>query len=386
MKCGNFWKTKRKKNHTSKERQGSIAVFSAMILFSVSGTCVQLLERRIPDLELNTFRTGVPLVFYFVGILILRRWPVIERSKIAATLAYSQGVSGSGFSQFVAVSFLPAAAAYCLCCTSGIVWGIIIFALCANERVTCHKVLFAGLGVCGVTLVVQPWIHYQKGIIENDNVTIGNLYQLNKTLCIESLNHQNEDQVNALTQTNITLCEENETKSLKRPQANGRGKLGHKRGSVRLMSDIFGYTTAASIGIFLGLYVIVLKRNPYINEHPLETLFWGWNFSTTVSVVLMFIFETPVLPSNWFDFAMVIIHGVTCAVIWPFVMYGSGVITVNTITIIMSTKSVFMLVSQYTVLSSILPGHRNWMEVVGVLLVLLGSSMSSILEILADTR
>ena len=41
-----------------------------------------------------------------------------------------------------------------------------------------------------------------------------------------------------------------------------------------------------------------------------------------------------------------------------------------------------MLVAQYTVLSSILPGHRNWMEVVGVVLVLIGCSMSSILKII----
>ena len=41
-----------------------------------------------------------------------------------------------------------------------------------------------------------------------------------------------------------------------------------------------------------------------------------------------------------------------------------------------------MLIAQYTVLSPILPGHRNWMEVVGVVLVLIGCSMSSILEII----
>ena len=52
----------------------------------------------------------------------------------------------------------------------------------------------------------------------------------------------------------------------------------------------------------------------------------------------------------------------------------------------MSTQVVFMLIAQYTVLSSILPGHRNWMEVVGVIVALLGSSLSSLLEILADTK
>ena len=186
--------------------------------------------------------------------------------------------------------------------------------------------------------------------------------------------------------TNITLCDQNESKSLKGPQTNIRGTFGHKSSSARLMSVIVGYSAAVSHGIFLGLYVLVLKKNPYINKHPLETLFWVSILGTTVSLILMLLVETPVLPSNWFEFTMVIIHSVTCAAIWPLVMYGSGIISGNTVTIIMSTKSIFMLIAQYTVLSSILPGHRNWIEVVGVVLVLFGSSLSSVLEILADTK
>ena len=46
----------------------------------------------------------------------------------------------------------------------------------------------------------------------------------------------------------------------------------------------------------------------------------------------------------------------------------------------MSTQVAFMLIAQYTVLSSVLPGHRNWMEVVGVILVLMGSGASSVFE------
>ena len=53
----------------------------------------------------------------------------------------------------------------------------------------------------------------------------------------------------------------------------------------------------------------------------------------------------------------------------------------STINIILSLTVVTFLISQYTVLSSILPGHKNWIEVTGVILVLLGSTMESILEV-----
>ena len=53
-------------------------------------------------------------------------------------------------------------------------------------------------------------------------------------------------------------------------------------------------------------------------------------------------------------------------------IYGSNVVSGNTVTIIASTNVAFMLIPQYTVLSSIHPGHRNWMEVVGVVSCVVG--------------
>ena len=47
--------------------KGVIATFAQVLLFTASATSVQLLERRIPDLELNTFRNAVPAVLYALG-------------------------------------------------------------------------------------------------------------------------------------------------------------------------------------------------------------------------------------------------------------------------------------------------------------------------------
>ena len=258
-----------------KKATGVIAVSLAILLFSSSATCVQLLERRIPDLELNAFRSGIPLLLYTTGLLIMRRWPVIDRSKIAATLAYSLGISCAGLSQFVAVSFLPAAAAFCVCCTSGIVCGIFIFALCRNETVTLKKVMFAGLCVCGAILIIQPWMQLE---VYNENGTTEkeNLYTLNKTLCsLENPSPKINDEIGTTSESDIIPCEQNGSQSLKRPQINNKGTLGQKSSSVRLVSVIVGYSAAVSHGIFLGLYVLVLKKYPYLNQHPLDTLFWA---------------------------------------------------------------------------------------------------------------
>ena len=62
-------------------------------------------------------------------------------------------------------------------------------------------------------------------------------------------------------------------------------------------------------------------------------------------------------------------------------MYGSSVTSGNAAGII-DTSSIFaMLAAQYTILKDIHLGHRNWIEVLGVLLVLLGATISSVVEI-----
>ena len=202
-----------------KTATGVIAIFSTLTLFSISATCVQFLERRIPDLELNAFRSGIPFMLYTTDILIMRRCPVIKRKEIAAILVYSLGVCCSGLAQFVAVSFLPAAAAFCVCCTSGIISGIFIFALCGDETVTLKKLMFAGLCVCGVILIIQPWMqlkgHKRNGTTVKENSTC--LHTLNETLCTKNSSQQTKEEKEIISQAYITLCDQNGSKSFKTP-------------------------------------------------------------------------------------------------------------------------------------------------------------------------
>ena len=147
------------------------------------------------------------------------------------------------------------------------------------------------------------------------------------------------------------------------------------------VGQIMGYSFSALSGVNFCLDLLLVKRNPYFNEHILELVFWIIVTNTCFSTVIMLILETPVLPSTWFDVAMLTVHSLTYAAICPLYIYAPKYVSGNTVTAIISTEVIIMPIFQYTVLSSILPGHRNWMEVVGVILVLLGSSLSSLLEI-----
>ena len=100
-----------------------------------------------------------------------------------------------------------------------------------------------------------------------------------------------------------------------------------------------------------------------------------------MSASVMAIFGKPILPTNWMQMILITAHCVTFIFSTPLSMLAAQYISGNTVNLVFSTSAVLMLITQYTILSSILPGNRNWIEVAGVVLVLFGSAMGSVLEL-----
>ena len=112
-----------------------------------------------------------------------------------------------------------------------------------------------------------------------------------------------------------------------------------------------------------------------------DVLFWSFLPNPIVSAIFMILLETPAWSSNWLDGFYVTLH--SCSFVFPLPLYMLALkyISSNTIAIVSSSTVVFVLMSQYSVLSSVLPGHRNWIEIVGVVLVMLGSAFTPISEV-----
>ena len=344
--------------------KGIIAAFVMVLLWATSAAAVQLLERRIPDVELNTFRCATPFLACATLNLISREWPLIQREEIGATVLYIVDIFISALFYFVAISLLPAALVACITYTSSVVSALFLFSLCWNEQITMRNVMFALISVLGVVMVIQPWQP------NSDNMGVTNV-----TLNIQNGSH--------------ALLLDQEIKLGKTPAIREEGNFTtlslaftgteDKDSNTSVLHDIIGYTFSFISGITLTLELLIIKRNPFLGD---QHLFWAFLTNTLLSAAFMLALETPVLPSNWFDATMVTIHSVECALLWRLYIYAPKHISGNTLTIILTSDVVVMLIFQYTVLSSIHPGHRNWIEVVGVFLVLLGCSMASLLELL----
>ena len=372
--------------------------FASVILFTSSATSVQLLQRRIPDFELNAFRFGPPLLLYLIPVIVCRKLPTIERDKIGAAICYILVVFVSAFSYFVSISLLPAGLASSIQVASGILSALILFSFFWEEKFTWSKLLFAATCLIGVAMVAQPGIHDAamgtKHELVSNKYSVSNLtasYQEMNNFSVKNdtsfsvyhLTKPNQKDVNGTFHTTTAAATTTTTsREISRKVINFEEYIR----SDSLLGQITGHGFAVIAGSSLSLSVLITKRHPSVNDNFVYVIFWSFTFNSIVSIILMLLLEQPTLPSNWFDTVMLIIHSLTSAGIWPLYIYAPKFISGNTFSLIVSTEVVFMLLSQYTVLSSVLPGHRNWIEVLGVILVLLGSSLSSVIEIIKTKR
>ena len=273
---------------------------------------------------------------------------MIPRSEILWTFFYATLVFIRSIGQFVAVTLVPVSCSQSIEMTMSIASGIVLFAIFWEENITFRRVGLALMCAVGVILVIQPEFifHHQT---HKPNVT----------------------HVTA-TNSGCTGLDTNKTMEC--------DHHGNKPGNLVVIGYILPFAAGTSISISL----LVLKRRPFLRENVFEVLFWTFVCGMIFSLLPMLIVEDPVLPRNWIEFGFVAGHCLTYVLTIPATMYATRYVSGNTMNIVMSTTVVFMLVSQYTVLSSIHPGNRNWIEVLGVVLVLMGASLGSMWELLTS--
>ena len=347
-----------------KEKQGTVhkvkGIFTAclwVIFMVISIVSVQLLERRIPDFELNAARCALPFLLSIIVILTRRQLPVIAREEIVSTTWYSILSFICSVTLYVASSLLPVSSVQSVSQTSNIVSGIILFYLFLEDRPTLQVWISTLMCTGGVLLVIQP------SFIFHHTTPAGNYSTI--PLLSRGING-NSETTDLLNGLNSISADQNHI--------------------VYTLLQIMKYSLPVANGLSMTIDIVVVKKRPYLSENITEVLFWCFLSNTVLSFVVMFIWETPVLPSNWFDTLLVSLHCLAYVFIWPLYLYTVKQISGNAFVLISCMTIVILLTAQYTVLSSILPGNRNWMEVMGVILVFVGSTLVSIIEIWKKTK
>ena len=138
-----------------------------------------------------------------------------------------------------------------------------------------------------------------------------------------------------------------------------------------------GLAFAAGILQIVRFTTIKFKSNLFsdIEKQP-TILFWNCLMGTVFCAIVSLCFERPVLPSNRTDYLLVFGHVISYMLAPAGYLYAAPLLDGNTVNILYTTTIIYMVIGQYTVLKYIHPGHRNWIEIFGVILVTVGCSLS----------
>ena len=323
------------------QKMKGLTAFVLCLFFIVSSAInVQLLEQRISDFALNSLTCGSAFLMSICSLVVTRQWPIIAREEWISTTVYALNNFVWPVTFYIAVRYLPTATVESIIQASNITFGIVLFYFFLGEKPTVFVLLSSVLCISGIISVIQP-----DFIFNSENQT--------KIQEIQEINGTNE----------TSGVEINEGEEVNSAQV------------------VFQYLIPVISGMTYCADIVILKKRPYLNDHMTAVLFWSFLSNTVLSVIIMLIFETPRLPTGPYDILNIVLHCLCFALLWPFYMYAVKYISGNTCNIIYSMNVVLMLIAQYTILSSILPGKRNWIEVLGVVLVLSGSTLTSVMEV-----
>ena len=327
----------RKQGNTLK---GILSAFIYVFLSCISAISVQLIGKRVPAFELNAFRCGMPLVLYcLIAAIFIRKWPIVARTEIVSTGVISFLHFLQSIAHYAAFAILPVASVKCVSLTTQIVTGVVFFSLFWSETLDLVKISAALICITGIVLVMQPDFIFTKDTLKT---------------CLN--------------------CTKNSTLP-----PNMEPELRHNH---EWTLDVLGYILPVIGGTAFTLDILVLKKRPYLTENMVQVLFWSFAVNTAISTIIMFVVEEPGLPATWYDVSLVMAHGLSYTLMWPVYFYSAENIEGNTYTLINSTSTVIMLVSQYTFLSTIHPGYRNWIEIFGAVLVMIGFVLGSVMGLL----
>ncbi len=141
---------------------------------------------------------------------------------------------------------------------------------------------------------------------------------------------------------------------------------------------------ATAAGIFQTLDILLFYWFPFIwdRHNQYKIMFWSGITGTCVSTVLAIIFEDiqGILHLSWQDWLLVLGHGGAYAAETLLFMYTCSVLPGTLIAIISSTTIIYVVIAQYSFLKHIHRGNHNWLELLGIGLVIISSIFPSLIK------
>lgn len=126
----------------------------------------------------------------------------------------------------------------------------------------------------------------------------------------------------------------------------------------------------------------VIQKSRLNSIPPLVVNFWT-SIAITIcplGLSLVIEFDRLFFPTDPTEILLVLGQSFANALSLIFMVRGIAMCTAIWITLALSMQIVFLMVSQYTVLSTIAPGNNNWIEIFGAVIVFIAAVLPPIWE------
>ncbi len=125
------------------------------------------------------------------------------------------------------------------------------------------------------------------------------------------------------------------------------------------------------------IYHYPFLQNP-INQT--KTVFWICAIATLISAAGALATEKINLNISWTDWLLVLGHTASFAILLISYMYACSVVAGILNALVACTSMAYITLAQYTFMSRIHPGNHNWVEILGVVLVMISSTLPSVVK------
>ena len=321
----------------------------ALVGVSIGSAAAQILGGSIPEFELNAWRFGLQLVL-LLPINATRRCSLsVPRAQIPLLLVNVVLMNAVNILLFTTYVYLPVGVADGLI-NSVIITGNAVLSICFKSGR--KPTLYVATVICivGIFIMIQPDFLF-------GNLNLPPPPETNWTSpCIHS---------SGIEEYHVTNATSSEISQL--PEAS------------------IGYVYAISCALAVIIRYHTLSRL-VATVNPFNFALWNALLGSVFSLVLMAIFEVPVLPRSGLCVIMLVVHCLGNAMISLGNPWSLQYISPSICAMINTCKMAIMVLFQYTFLSSIKPGLHNWLEILGAVVCFVGMMGGPIVHIIVSAK
>ena len=141
-------------------------------------------------------------------------------------------------------------------------------------------------------------------------------------------------------------------------------------------------------GVLWVADMVFIYYYPFLQSpmNQTKTVFWICAVATLISATGALAIEKINLNISWTDWLLVFGHTASFGILLLSYMYACSVVAGTLNALVACTSTVYITIAQYTFMSGIQPGNHNWIEILGVVLVMISSTLPSVVKASKKSR